>query len=124
MPNAQVSVESVGCEGLAQIGGNLCPVGAQVEKCCHCHAQIEAVIEHRCFWCCEAMCWKCWEMGYGQCVKCARTIAAVPEVAKRSLEAPERKRGRKAKVRRCAVCRHPFSAREMRIHQRECKKAA
>lgn len=62
----------------------------------------------------------------GQCVKCARTITAAPVVARQALHPVERKRGRRPKIRACRMCGAKYSAREMRIHKRECgvKKSA
>ena len=99
--------------------GDFVPVSfSEQESCFECGAQIEGIIERLCFWCMQPMCWKCYELQHGQCVRCARTISLAPKVAKMPMHAKHAKPGRPERVRSCSVCRTRFSAREMRIHMR------
>ena len=96
-------------------------VPIELLACCHCRAQIEQITVLRCFWCLAPMCNGCWELHYSQCVRCARTITAVFKVAKMALEPRTNspRLGRKPIMRRCHLCGQPYSAREMRLHQRQ-----
>lgn len=95
------------------------PISAHAENqkvfCAQCGVVIEALKEFRCFWCVEEICWLCWEKGMGQCVSCARTIAAVPKVAKMAKPKRVRYRGRPAKIATCR-CGEPLTATERRSH--------
>jgi hypothetical protein len=95
--------------------------------CKQCGIEIEVIEEPgKCFWCILPLCWKCWENGFGQCIKCARTLAETPAVAARRLQAYRKVRagGRPRKLRRCAVCAKFMGVRELRAHAKECKAAA
>lgn len=65
------------------------------------------------------MCWKCWGLQYGQCVKCARQVAETPAVAalRRSMAKVKRPIGRPPVLRGCRKCGEVLAAREKRGHK-------
>ena len=91
-----------------------------IGTCVQCQVQIEAAKELRCFWCVELMCWKCWEMNYGQCSKCARTISRTNDASRMAYARKVKRGGRPKTMRRCPSCKVRFSARELRKHKPGC----